>query len=333
MSNTLKSDAAYFFRTQLSARNPAPQGAPIKLFPKFLRGTRAQLFVHRQEQAGDIAQQQGREQAHAAQHAAEQEGDENGRKVPFRQGCQVRQQCGPQQRQQQPRRPPPKAVRRAPPAQQQRAVHQQTDTPEALSKDIGYQQQLSIDLKDASKKLVDKDLQKRIKALATHSVNVMNSKNNMATFADPIIILFLGGFFLAAAATKFGLDQNLARVLVRPFGTNPKMVMLGLMAVTALFSMFMSNTATAAMMIAILTPVLKLIPGSDKGRIAIALCIPLGANIGGMGTPIGTFAIRFAFPPPHDADWHQPANYWAACVPKRRANALGLCHEKTCLNT
>ena len=174
------------------------------------------------------------------------------------------------------------------PAHDYATVSQQADTPEALSKDIGYQQQLSIDLKDASKKLVDKDLQKRIKALATHSVNVMNSKNTMATFADPIIILFLGGFFLAAAATKFGLDQNLARVLVRPFGTNPKMVMLGLMAVTALFSMFMSNTATAAMMIAILTPVLKLIPGSDKGRIAIALCIPLGANIGGMGTPIGT---------------------------------------------
>lgn len=165
---------------------------------------------------------------------------------------------------------------------------QNADTPEALSKDISYQQQLSMDLKDASKKLADKDLQARIKKLATHSVNVMNSKNTMATFADPIIILFLGGFFLAAAATKFGLDQNLARVLVRPFGTNPKMVMLGLMTVTALFSMFMSNTATAAMMIAILTPVLKLIPGSDKGRIAIALCIPLGANIGGMGTPIGT---------------------------------------------
>ena len=162
------------------------------------------------------------------------------------------------------------------------------DTPAALAKNIGYQRQLAIDLKGATTKLVDKDLQKRIKSLATHSVNVMNSKNTMATFADPIIILFLGGFFLAAAATKYGLDQNLARVLVRPFGTNPKMVMLGLMAVTALFSMFMSNTATAAMMIAILTPVLKLIPGSDKGRIAIAMCIPLGANIGGMGTPIGT---------------------------------------------
>ena len=165
---------------------------------------------------------------------------------------------------------------------------EEANTPEALAKNISYQQQLAIDLKDATVKLVDKDLQKRIKSLASHSVNVMNSKNTLATFADPIIILFLGGFFLAAAATKYGLDQNLARVLVRPFGTNPKLVMLGLMVVTALFSMFMSNTATAAMMIAILTPVLKLIPGSDKGRIAIALCIPLGANIGGMGTPIGT---------------------------------------------
>lgn len=119
-------------------------------------------------------------------------------------------------------------------------------------------------------------------------INVMQQKSTMATFADPIIILFLGGFFLAAAATKYGLDLNLARVLLKPFGTNPKFVMLGLMVVTALFSMFMSNTATAAMMLAILGPVLKLFSPEDRGRAAFALCIPVAANIGGIGTPIGT---------------------------------------------
>lgn len=118
--------------------------------------------------------------------------------------------------------------------------------------------------------------------------NLVNSKGIMATFADPIIMLFLGGFFLAAAATKYKLDMNLARFLLKPFGTNPKFVLLGLMAITALFSMFMSNTATAAMMLAILAPVLSLFDKNDRGRAAFALAIPIAANVGGMGTPIGT---------------------------------------------
>ncbi len=139
---------------------------------------------------------------------------------------------------------------------------------------------------EAAAKLYSPEMDARIKGLKF--INVMQQKSTMATFADPIIILFLGGFFLAAAATKYGLDLNLARVLLKPFGTNPKFVMLGLMVVTALFSMFMSNTATAAMMLAILGPVLKLFSPEDRGRAAFALCIPVAANIGGIGTPIGT---------------------------------------------
>ncbi|MBV7299256.1 SLC13 family permease [Enterovibrio paralichthyis] len=110
----------------------------------------------------------------------------------------------------------------------------------------------------------------------------------MATFASPIIMLFLGGFFLAMAATKYRLDINLARVLLKPFGHQPKMVMAGLMLITAVFSMFMSNTATTAMMLAILTPILAIFKPNDPGKIAFALSIPVAANIGGIGTPIGT---------------------------------------------
>lgn len=110
----------------------------------------------------------------------------------------------------------------------------------------------------------------------------------MAAFANPIIMLFLGGFVLAIAATKVGLDVQLAKILLKPFGTNPKTVMLGILCVVAMFSMFMSNTATAAMMLAFLTPVLKSLPADGKGRIGLALAIPVAANIGGIGTPIGT---------------------------------------------
>lgn len=150
------------------------------------------------------------------------------------------------------------------------------------SNDLAAAQQL----RDAHHRLYSPEISSRIHSLKF--VNLMQQKTTMATFADPIIILFLGGFFLAAAATKYRLDINLARVMLRPFGTNPKFVMLGLMVVTALFSMFMSNTATAAMMLAILTPVLSLFGPNDRGRAAFALCIPVAANIGGIGTPIGT---------------------------------------------
>lgn len=117
---------------------------------------------------------------------------------------------------------------------------------------------------------------------------LLDYKSIMATFASPIIILFLGGFFLAMAATKYRLDQNLARVLLQPFGKNPRYVMLGLMLITATFSMFMSNTATTAMMLSILVPVLEVFDPKDSGRVAYALSIPIAANIGGIGTPIGT---------------------------------------------
>ena len=115
-----------------------------------------------------------------------------------------------------------------------------------------------------------------------------NYKDVMAAFADPVIMLFLGGFVLAFAATKVGLDVQLARIMLKPFGTNPKTVLLGVLLVIGLFSMFMSNTATAAMMLTFLAPVLATLPQDGGGRISLALAIPIAANLGGMGTPIGT---------------------------------------------
>ena len=113
-------------------------------------------------------------------------------------------------------------------------------------------------------------------------------KGIMACFADPVVMLFIGGFILAIAATKTGLDAQLAKVLLKPFGTKSDNVLLGFLLITGLFSMFVSNTATAAMMLTFLTPVFKQLPPEGKGRIALALSIPVAANLGGMGTPIGT---------------------------------------------
>lgn len=117
---------------------------------------------------------------------------------------------------------------------------------------------------------------------------LLSYKALLATFADPIVILFLGGFILAEAASKTGLDVVFARTLLRPFGKKSEIVLLGFLLVTGIFSAFVSNTATAAMMLTFLAPVFKALPSDGKGRVALTLAIPIGANIGGMGSPIGT---------------------------------------------
>lgn len=117
---------------------------------------------------------------------------------------------------------------------------------------------------------------------------VLSYKSIMGAFADPVVMLFIGGFVLAIAATKTGLDSQMAKVLLKPFGKKSENVLLGFILITGLFSMFVSNTATAAMMLTFLTPVFKQLPPEGKGRVSMALSIPIAANIGGMATPIGT---------------------------------------------
>ncbi len=106
--------------------------------------------------------------------------------------------------------------------------------------------------------------------------------------ASPILVLFFGGFILAVAASKHGLDVRLAKAFIKPFGTHPAMVLLGIISITALFSMFMSNTATTAMMITILTPLIAHFEGRTPFKKAMVLAVPFSANIGGLGTIIGT---------------------------------------------
>ena len=139
---------------------------------------------------------------------------------------------------------------------------------------------------------------------------LVSYKEIMASFADPVVMLFMGGFVLAIMAEKYGLDVTMGRFLLGFFGTKPKMVLLGFLLVIAVFSMFMSNTATAAMMLAFLAPVLAVLPSYDKGRIGLALAIPVAANLGGIGTPIGTppnaTAVRFLAEAGYDvtfAEW------------------------------
>lgn len=122
--------------------------------------------------------------------------------------------------------------------------------------------------------------------------------------AKDIILLFMGGFLLSAALTKHGIDQVIASTVLRPFTHSPLRLLYGVLGISAFFSMWMSNTATAAMMIAIITPMLHRLSPDERFRSALVLAVPFGANIGGIGTPIGTPPNAIAYGALHAAGYH-----------------------------
>jgi sodium-dependent dicarboxylate transporter 2/3/5 len=108
------------------------------------------------------------------------------------------------------------------------------------------------------------------------------------TWANSVIWLMLGGFFIAEAMRKVGLDLSLFKMAISRFGTKPRYILLGIMLVTAIFSMIMSNTATTAMMIAAITPFLDTLERNAPFGKALLIGIPAAASLGGMGTIIGS---------------------------------------------
>ncbi len=120
------------------------------------------------------------------------------------------------------------------------------------------------------------------------SQDTLEANDILAPFFNTIIALFLGGFVLAAALSKYNVDDKLAKLILKSVGKSPKMIMFGLMFITAFLSMWMSNTATTALMIALAVPIYTQIPKEETFSKAMILGIPFAANIGGMATPIGT---------------------------------------------
>jgi sodium-dependent dicarboxylate transporter 2/3/5 len=109
-----------------------------------------------------------------------------------------------------------------------------------------------------------------------------------APFFSDIILLFLGGFVLAAGLQKYRLDEQMARWVMRKTGRSVPRLIAGIMAITAFLSMWLSNTATAAMMLSLCLPIIRRLEEDDRYRKAILLAVPFSANIGGLGTPIGS---------------------------------------------
>lgn len=110
----------------------------------------------------------------------------------------------------------------------------------------------------------------------------------LTPFFSDIVLLFLGGFVLSSALHKFQLDDRIARAILARTGRSVPRFLFGVMAVTAALSMWLSNTATAATMLALCLPIVGRLPQGDAYRKAIVIGIAFAANFGGLGTPIGS---------------------------------------------
>jgi sodium-dependent dicarboxylate transporter 2/3/5 len=122
--------------------------------------------------------------------------------------------------------------------------------------------------------------------LHEQGATVENGVFYQAFFGD-ITLLFMGGFVLSALLNKYGLAHRMANWVLSRTGDSPARVLLGIILISALLSMWMSNTATAAMMFAIISPIILQLKASPFAR-GMAIAIPFACNIGGLGTPIGT---------------------------------------------
>lgn len=116
------------------------------------------------------------------------------------------------------------------------------------------------------------------------------------SYAHPIIFLFLGGFILALALEKWELHKRFALRVIRTTGTQPVVIIGGFMLVSALLSMWITNTATTMVMLPIALSIVRLHPDNADKR-NFTLCLLLGiayaASIGGIGTLIGTVPNMF----------------------------------------
>lgn len=119
-------------------------------------------------------------------------------------------------------------------------------------------------------------------------LGLMPLKDIAAPYADPVVMLLLGGFIVALAIEKWNLHRRIALNVLRVSGARLKLLAGGVMLTTALLSMWISNTATSLMMTPIILSVAVAAGGGPKLAVALLLGVCYAASIGGLGTPVGT---------------------------------------------
>ncbi|MCC5830587.1 MAG: DASS family sodium-coupled anion symporter [Phycisphaeraceae bacterium] len=129
-------------------------------------------------------------------------------------------------------------------------------------------------------------------------------------FASNIMMLFFGGLVLSAALSHHGVDEVIARRVFQPLAARPLLLVYAVMGTTALFSMWMSNTATTAMMLAVIGARSGKSEREGQAGIPLVLAVAMGANIGGLGTPIGTPPNAIAMGALQDAGYDMTFFRW-----------------------
>lgn len=109
-----------------------------------------------------------------------------------------------------------------------------------------------------------------------------------SSYIHPLIFLFLGGFIVSIALQKWALDQRFALFVLRLVGTDRNRLVAGVMAATALLSMWISNTATTIMMLPIVLSLIRSDSGTESFARCLLLALAYSASIGGVATIIGT---------------------------------------------
>ncbi|MDP1556053.1 MAG: SLC13 family permease, partial [Hyphomonas sp.] len=117
---------------------------------------------------------------------------------------------------------------------------------------------------------------------------MMDLKEIAAPYADPVVLLLLGGFIVALAIEKWNLHRRIALNVLVVSGARLKLLAAGFMLTTALLSMWISNTATTLMMAPIAMSVALAAGGGPKLAGALLLGVAYSASIGGLATPVGT---------------------------------------------
>ncbi|MEC8918407.1 MAG: DASS family sodium-coupled anion symporter [Pseudomonadota bacterium] len=125
------------------------------------------------------------------------------------------------------------------------------------------------------------------------ALGIADLKSTAASYANPTIFLFLGGFLLGIAMQRWNLHRRIALRILNVVGQKPKQQIAGFMLATGFISMWVSNTATAIMMLPIGMSVVSLFANADSGEVkryatALLLAIAYSASIGGIATLIGT---------------------------------------------
>ena len=127
-----------------------------------------------------------------------------------------------------------------------------------------------------------------VPAILLPLLGILPLQEALSQYANRLVFLFLGGFIIARAMIVSGLDRRTAAATLAVSGTRPEAVLGAFMVVTAVLSAFISNTATATMMVAVISPLILSLKTEDRFRKALILGIAFAANLGGMATIIGT---------------------------------------------